>query len=108
MRESVIEKAVCDYVKTKAGIAYKFTSPQRRSVPDRIVILPYGNIFFIEFKATGEKPTMGQQREHDRLRALGQRVYIVDDIEEGKYVIDRELLQGERNWKIMKGLPREK
>ena len=37
-RESAIEEHLVKKVKANGGIAYKFTSPQRRSVPDRLVL----------------------------------------------------------------------
>lgn len=65
---------------------YKFTSPQRRNVPDDIVIVPpagepRAQVIFVECKAPGKRPTAGQLREHERLRALGCRVVVVDSLE---------------------------
>jgi hypothetical protein len=88
MLESKIEAAVCDYAKGKGLLVYKFTSPSRRAVPDRMFILPWGQVFFIEFKATGAKPTVPQEREHAKLRDQNSSVYFVDSIEDGKQVID--------------------
>jgi hypothetical protein len=87
MTEAQIEKKVCDYVKSKGGIAYKFVSPARRSVPDRMIILPNGILFFIEFKKPGGRLTSGQEREIKRLRDLEQRVYVIDDVEDGKQTV---------------------
>jgi len=39
MLEKQIEAYLVERVKEAGGIAYKFTSPQRRSVPDRLVLL---------------------------------------------------------------------
>lgn len=39
MLEKKVEEHLCKRVKELGGIAYKFTSPQRRSVPDRLVLL---------------------------------------------------------------------
>ncbi len=84
MLEKDIEKAVCDYAKSKGVIAYKFTSPNRKSVPDRLFCGYHGHHWFIEFKAPGKKPTPKQWREIERLRKLGHIVYVVDNIEWGK------------------------
>lgn len=82
MTESDIEKYLIKQVKALGGIAYKFTSPQRRSVPDRIVLLPEylsrGEVFFIELKAPGKKPTEAQAREHTRIQDLGYSVLVID------------------------------
>lgn len=81
MRESEIEARLVHRVRQAGGIAYKFTSPSRRSVPDRLCVLPDGLAFFVECKRPGEKPTEAQAREHERLRALGQTVLVVDSYE---------------------------
>lgn len=78
MRESVIEAYLVKRVKEAGGTAYKFTSPQRRSVPDRLVLMPGGRAAFVECKATGEKPTEAQAREHARLWSLGFPVLVID------------------------------
>ena len=38
MLEKQIESKVCDYAKSKGVLAYKFTSPARAAVPDRLFI----------------------------------------------------------------------
>ncbi|MGG2140857.1 VRR-NUC domain-containing protein [Candidatus Symbiopectobacterium sp.] len=78
IRESTIEKHLVAEVKKAGGIAYKFVSPGRRSVPDRLVLLPGGRLVFVECKAPGEKPRADQLREHDRMRALGFTVVVLD------------------------------
>lgn len=78
MRESQIEARLVRRIRDLGGIAYKFTSPARRSVPDRLCVLPEGVSFFVECKRPGEKPTEAQAREHARLLALGHSVYVVD------------------------------
>ena len=82
MREKIIEEYLGKKVKdVLKGIAYKFTSPGRWSVPDRICLLPGGVVKFVELKAPGKKPTEGQLREHKRLRALGFQVDVIDSKE---------------------------
>lgn len=89
MRESTIEQHAVAMFKALGDLPYKFTSPGRRNVPDRLrlceipaehreIVARY--VQFIEFKATGEKPTAAQEREHARLRKLGFRVEVVDNI----------------------------
>ncbi|PWY11264.1 VRR-NUC domain-containing protein [Citrobacter koseri] len=78
VRESIIEKHLVDEVKKIGGIAYKFVSPGRRSVPDRIVMLPGGRLVFVECKAPGEQPRADQLREHKRLRTLDFTVVVLD------------------------------
>jgi hypothetical protein len=87
MREKEIEGKVCRYARSKNIAAYKFTSPARAAVPDRLIVYKEG-MFFIEFKATGKKPTPQQEREHERLRSLNAKVFVVDNVDAGKFIID--------------------
>lgn len=77
-RESSIERHLVAQVKAAGGTAYKFTSPGRRGVPDRLVLLPGGRAVFVECKAPGEQPRSDQVREHNRLRAMGFEVVVLD------------------------------
>lgn len=86
--ERDIEVKVCKYAQDKGLLVYKFTSPNRMAVPDRLFINPSGKVFFIEFKQYGKKPTEAQNREHERLRGHNVLVFVVDNIEHGKFVID--------------------
>jgi hypothetical protein len=88
MLEKQIEAKVCDYAKTKGVLAYKFTSPARAAVPDRLFIGPDGRMWFCEFKREGQKPTDAQDREHNRLRGHNVNVFVVDNVDSGKMVID--------------------
>ncbi|WP_196481973.1 VRR-NUC domain-containing protein [Burkholderia vietnamiensis] len=81
MLEKTVETYLVDRVRAAGGDAYKFTSPQRRSVPDRIVAFPPGRLYFVELKRPGNKPTKPQLREHERLRALGCDVRVIDSRE---------------------------
>jgi hypothetical protein len=95
MLERDIETDNCKYARqTYMAMALKFTSPQRRSVPDRVFIFFGGVIGFIEYKASGEIPTSGQEREMKRLRDRGCRVEWTDNIEDGRAIIDRWAAEG--------------
>lgn len=90
--EKVIEAAVCKYAQSKGFLTYKFTSPARVACPDRLMITPKGRCFFIEFKRKGQKPTAAQEREHQRLYDHGVNVFVIDNIDTGKDVIDGLIL----------------
>lgn len=79
--EKHVEAALVKRVKVLGGMAEKFTSPAKRSVPDRLVSLPNGNIVFVELKRPGAKPTEKQTLDHDRRRALGFKVVVIDTVE---------------------------
>ena len=82
MLERDIEKKFKAHVENLGGMCEKFTSPSRRSVPDRIVTLPGGRIIFVELKATGQPATEAQQRDHKRRRKLGCDVRVIDNLED--------------------------
>jgi hypothetical protein len=79
---------VCSYARKKDLLVYKFTSPARAAVPDRMFITQDGRVFFCEFKAAGKKPTPAQAREHQRLRQSKVNVFVIDSVDEGKVMID--------------------
>jgi hypothetical protein len=87
MLEKQIEKAVCDYAKSKGILVYKFSSPGHAAVPDRMFILPGGRMFMIEFKSAKGKVTPAQQREHERLRGHEVPVHVVNNVDFGIGII---------------------
>lgn len=88
MLEREIEKKVVTYAKNKNFLAYKFTSPSNRSVPDRLFISPTGNIFFVEFKRKGKLPTKLQNYTINSMLSRGVKVSVIDDCDRGKLLID--------------------
>ena len=82
MLEKHIEQALVRKVKSLGGICEKYTSPARRSVPDRLVSMPGGDIIFVEVKRPGGKVTEAQKRDHLKRRALGFKVIVVDSYED--------------------------
>lgn len=137
-RESAIEEYLVKRTKSRGGIAYKFTSPQRRSVPDRLVLgdakaaaaalykvvksydcrsvenateeelaqqvaeIVSHMIHFVELKATGQKPTELQEREHAKLRERGFTVRVIDS----KAEVDRQYLAACPRWLIQEAHPK--
>jgi len=92
--ESEVENPVVSYARKKGYVVDKFTSPSKRSVPDDLFLSPCGVIFFAEFKAPGKKPTKKQAEDHARRRANNALVYVIDDVDEGKRVVDFFLEMG--------------
>lgn len=88
MLEKQIEESVCQYAREAGMLVYKFTSPNRAAVPDRLLITPKGTSWFIEMKRSGQKPTPQQQREHDRLRGHNVMVFVVDSVAMGRACVD--------------------
>ena len=83
MLEKDIEKAFIKRVKHLGGMAEKFTSPNRRSVPDRLVTLPpNGRIIFVELKRPKKEATENQARDHKKRRKLGCDVRVINSLEQ--------------------------
>lgn len=104
-RERDIEAHLVKSVKALGGEVRKVQWIGRRGAPDRLVMLPKvvypkwsgslkpgtvcwaetwskpSKTIFVELKAPGEKPTTLQLREHERMRAMGQTVVVIDSIE---------------------------
>lgn len=92
LRERDIEDWAVARARRQGWWVRKFKTIQRRSAPDDI-FGKYGRVFWIEFKAPGQKPTPLQEEEHREMRAAGLTVYVCDsrdlfdDIMEGEDVV---------------------
>lgn len=87
--EKVTEQYLCEQVRLLGGEAYKFVSPMRRFVLDRLCVLPYGITWFVEVKSENQKPHPGQLREIARLTAKGHKAVHVDSIAKVNKIIDQ-------------------
>ena len=81
MLERTIELKFVKEVKKTGGIALKLVCPGFIGMPDRLVLMPKGKMFFAEMKAPGQKPRPVQLKRHEMLRNLGFKVYVVDSLE---------------------------
>lgn len=66
-------------VQKAGGKALKFISPGYVGVPDRLILIAFGKIGFVEVKAPNEKPRKIQLKRHKELRDLGFKIYVLDD-----------------------------
>lgn len=89
MSEKQIERKLVEAVKRMGGIAPKFVSPGLNGVPDRIVLLPFGKIAFVELKAPGQKMRKLQVRRKSQLERLGFQVYCVDGVDQIETVLKK-------------------
>lgn len=79
--EKVLEAELRERCKALGWMCIKLTSQYQRGLPDRLILMPGGRVCFAEIKTTGKKPTALQRVMHERLRALGYRVEVVDTTE---------------------------
>lgn len=82
MKESEIEKKVCEYAKNRGWKAIKFRSFNNKSLPDRI-FFKKGKCFLIEFKVEGKLPTKLQQKTLCEFRDNGFAADVIDSVEKG-------------------------
>lgn len=80
MREKIIEAHLVKRVQSLGGEVRKAAWVGRRGAPDRCVML-HGRTIWVELKAPGQKAEPHQEREHARMRKMGQEVVVIDSIE---------------------------
>lgn len=67
--------------RTKKVWVIKLLSTFIKGLPDRMILCRGGYVGFAEIKTTGKKPTKIQTYIHEKLRALGFKVFVIDDLE---------------------------
>lgn len=82
LTESEIEQKMKEAVKEQGGLFIKFVSPSTRGVPDRIVITPDGQIYFVELKKEGGRLSPMQRYMHSVFRRHGVEVYTLTGLQE--------------------------
>lgn len=86
MQERDIERKLKKRVEALGCMCLKFESPGFTGVPDRIILMPGGEAFFVELKAPGKKERPRQEYVQKQFRALG---FIVVSSVDGDEGIDR-------------------
>lgn len=79
--EKVVEHKLVGLVKINGGMCIKLLCDQLIGLPDRMCLFPGHKIVFVELKTTGRKPKRIQAYMHNKLRALGFRVEVIDTVE---------------------------
>ena len=79
--EKVVEHKLVELVKINGGMCIKLLCDQLIGLPDRMCLFPGHKIVFVELKTTGRKPKRIQACMHNKLRALGFRVEVIDTVE---------------------------
>jgi len=83
MLENSVEEKLKKEVKKIGGKAFKFESSGNDGVPDRIVILPGGRIYFVELKRPkGGRFRKLQKWQMEQLEQLGCNVKKINSYEE--------------------------
>lgn len=87
--EKALERRLVEEVKKMGGMALKNTSQFHGGIPDRLVLLPFHTISFVELKSTGEKPRPLQVAAMAKLSDMGFRSWVIDDTEKLDYFLER-------------------
>lgn len=87
-----LEKDVENYLKQKIkernGLCYKWRAQDRKGVPDRVCVLPWMGIFFVEVKTERGKPTKLQEHTFEQIKEAGGVVFITN----GKRGVDKLMI----------------
>jgi len=80
MLEKTIEGKLVREAKKRGCMPVKLLSASFNGLPDRMILAPGERIAFVELKRPGEKPRPLQVHRHEEIRALGFKVYVIDDL----------------------------
>lgn len=90
MRESAIEKKVCDFAKANGWLVHPKAGAGYRGWPDRLfsrVDAGRTRMLFVEFKAPTGKPTALQAHTHQMLAAQEYEVHVINSVAAGKALL---------------------
>lgn len=76
--EKHTEKYLRIEIKKRGGWCIKLPAIFEAGLPDRIVLMPGGRIYFVEMKTKGKKPSPIQTVVHAKMAALGFQVHVLD------------------------------
>lgn len=69
--ERDVEKWLRIQIEKMGGLFLKWVSPGNAGVPDRIAVLPFGRVYFVELKKDGETSKPLQRYQQGRLEHIG-------------------------------------
>lgn len=86
-REATLEGRCVRWASAQGCLALKLW-PTRAGLPDRLLLLPGGRVWFVEFKIASGRLSPIQGRVIEQLRALGFRADVVRDFDSFKAQVD--------------------
>lgn len=84
MLEKDIESWLNKQIEQMGGLAFKFISPGNPGVPDRIYILPNGEVWFVELKQQLGRVAGIQKWQRQRLIEIGCNYRLVRGMDDAK------------------------
>lgn len=76
--EKALEQYLRKRCKENGWPCLKYSNPSDAGYPDRLIVLPYGKVAWVELKSKGCKPTRLQKERHKELCALYHHVTVAD------------------------------
>lgn len=92
-KENAVEQPVCDYAESLGFEVRKIQYVAHYGAPDRM-FYGYGQLFFIEFKSPEGVLSSSQKREIKKMHDADIKAFVVDDVEQGKLIIDDAIILG--------------
>lgn len=92
IREKDIERYLVHQCKEIRALCWKWASPGRIGVPDRIVLFR-GRIWFVELKSKGRKPNPIQCVVFAMLERVGFHVHVLDSHDKVDYFMSRVMIE---------------
>lgn len=80
--ERETEKYLTERVKTLGGMSIKLHGIVIAGLPDRLILLSNGRLFFAEIKSEGKTPRLLQQVMMRKIQSLGFTVEVIDTKEQ--------------------------
>ena len=90
--EKLVERKLVELIQINNGMCIKLLSMHIIGLPDRLCLLPKAKIAFAELKTTKKKPSKIQVIVHNKLRALGFVVEVIDSVEGVYTFVDNLIL----------------
>jgi len=81
MLEKQLERRLVEGVKKLGGLCYKFVSPGRQGVPDRIIITAQGRVIFAELKTDTGRLTKLQQHIINEIKSRSADARVVKGLD---------------------------
>lgn len=87
--EKAIEHYFCEQMRRLSLPCIKQFNPYEAGWPDRLVLLPGGLCWWVEFKSRGKKPTQQQLMRHAKLRAIGHSVEVISSRSQAEDLVEK-------------------
>ena len=81
MRETHIEAHLEKKARLAGWLVFKVVFPGRRGAPDRVLFGTDSRLVWVELKTLVGRESVTQLKMHERLRARGQEVVVLNSIE---------------------------